>query len=145
HTTWGNSYVNIQDSNGRNIEPNLSGGNAPRALDTWHCVEHRLTTNDPATVSNGYMQTWVNGKQTMEYPNIVGLVRTGSGGRWYQVTMSGYWNCVNTDCSQAVNAHPNMTRWVDNLVVSTQRIGCLGTPPPAPPPPPSAPSQLKVN
>jgi hypothetical protein len=108
----------------------------------WNCYEARLTLNSAPTVSDGALEFYVNGSRITNATNI--RLATFSNAVHFQTLLSAYYNCTTANCQGAGDAHPAMQRWHDNFVVATQRVGCLGTPPPppsSPPPPPPAPTQ----
>lgn len=122
-------------------------------LDRWYCLEVRNTLNTAANVADGAVESWIDGVRHWNYPNQI-LVSTPPFTNTY-LTISGNWNCLTSACTDLRDQHPAMNRWHDNIVVSTQRIGCLGAPPPPtttlPPPPapvaqpPAAPSNLTLR
>src|SRR5690606_29817953 len=79
----------------------------------WHCVESRVRLND-AGQSNGLFQLWINGQSES---STTGLNWVGSYNAYgiNSILIENYWN----------NGAPKQQdRFVDNFVVSTQRIGC---------------------
>ncbi len=126
---WG-SPPNVYADENMNGSPQLQVGQ-------WQCVEYHVKSNTPGNVDGTY-ELWIDGTQTASY---VGNVNFGVGGYGFTTYgTSGFWNCVNypnTPCSEPASQHPDQYRWYDNIVVSTQRIGCIGSsggsnPPPAP-------------
>jgi hypothetical protein len=98
--------------------------------------------NSTINASDGYIQGWIDGVQRMEYPNIRLVNSSGAANMGTSGTLiPSYWNCdQNENCSDPAYNHPTIHRYVDNLVASTQRIGCLGASSsvaPSPPPQPS--------
>jgi hypothetical protein len=110
-------------------------------VNQWYCNEVRVTMNSSIGASDGYIQAWIDGVQRMEYPNVrlvnqAGASNMGSSGS----LIPSYWNCdQNEDCSNPAYNHPTIHRYVDNMVASTARIGCLGTSPQPPGPAPREP------
>jgi uncharacterized protein YjdB len=79
----------------------------------WYCIESRVRLND-AGQSNGVFQLWIDGR---EEAISSGLNWVGSYSAYgiNSVLLENYWN----------NGSPQaQERYFDNLVVSTQRIGC---------------------
>jgi len=79
----------------------------------WHCVETHVRLNDPGA-SNGVFELWVDGELDgkREWLNWVGVSRD------YGINVifvENYWND---------GAPVEESREIDNLVVSTGRIGC---------------------
>jgi len=103
----------------------------------WHCFEVRWTQNSGASTRDGAVEGWVDGVQKWSYTSVV--TDPNMPNNLWGLMLSSYWNCalgdeVGGQCAQQVsqNFHPQMFRWHDNIVVSTQRIGCLGGAPPPP-------------
>jgi hypothetical protein len=100
--------------------------------DQWHCLEFELKANTPG-VHDGEQRMWINGLLKGDVRNL----------RWRDTTN------LRINAIQITNSGggPKVEyKWFDNIVVSRERIGCLGTttPPPAPTPIP-APTNLKVQ
>jgi len=120
----------------------------------WYCLEWHTRNSSCPTCSDGIIEGWINGLPVGSYPNLntdvfepAGSTRyfnaiyfTGSINCWGGSVTDGY-NCYCPGgpgtCDLTVATHTDLYKWMDNLVIATQRVGCLGTPPP--PPPPSAP------
>lgn len=85
----------------------------PNHTGQWHCIEVRMRLNDPGQ-SNGIFEFWINDKLEAQRANLNWV---GS----YQeyginaIFLENYWN-AGSPVSQE--------RYLDNFVVSTQRIGC---------------------
>ena len=80
----------------------------------WHCVESHVRLNDPG-LPNGLNEFWIDGQldARLEGINFVGSYQE------YGINVASfenYWNSGSTQLN---------VRTRDNLVVSTQRIGCL--------------------
>ncbi len=79
----------------------------------WYCIEVRMRLNDPGQ-SNGVFEMWIDGKLEAQR---TGLNWVGS----YQeyginaIFLENHWNA---------GAPTSQERYMDNLVVSTQPIGC---------------------
>ena len=103
----------------------------------WYCVEAHARLNDPGS-ANGVFELWINGTpeaQTSGLNWVGGYTAYGINALY----LENFWNDGAPQAEE---------RYLDNLVVSTQPIGCVGTPPPppAPPPPPPAPvASVSVN
>ena len=104
----------------------------------WHCFEVRKTQNSGPGTRDGVLEGWIDGVKRWSYTNLV--LDPNMPNNLIGMMMSSYWNCLIGDevggqCAQQVsqNFHPQMFRWHDNIVVSTQPIGCLGaaSPPPS--------------
>jgi len=130
--------------------PNRNGGFSQFDVSRWYCVEARITMNTGALSTDGYIQGWIDGVQYYEYPNVNIVSLHGDNPTHSGFFLASYWNCIpggpdGTDCSRS--PHPEIYRYMDNLVGSTQRIGCLGSSP-SPSPAvqtPSGPSSVIVQ
>ena len=86
---------------------------APAALGRWHCVEAHARLNDAGT-SNGQFELWIDGQLDAHREGLNWIGRLAGYGI-NAVFIENYWNAG----APVVEA-----RYLDNLVVSTQRIGC---------------------
>jgi hypothetical protein len=107
---------------GYNDFPNLSwlgivrGTNqlyAAANVGTWHCIEARARLND-AGQSNGVMQLWIDGQLDASRTGINFLGAYDDYGI-NAVFLENHWNQGSPAAQE---------RYMDNFVVSTQRIGC---------------------
>ena len=81
--------------------------------DTWYCVEHHVKLNTSGS-SDGVQEYWVNGNLEAQ---DTGLNFTG--------TYTAYaLNTIAIENYDNDGAPQDQTRYFDNFVVSTQRIGC---------------------
>jgi len=108
----------------------------------WTCVELMVALNSPVTEKNGELTVWIDGVETASFRpgNPNGFwdqfgnwqMDTGSPGfegfMWRDTTSLG----LNWVKIQNYNAVPRV--WFDDVVVSTERVGCNGSTPPPPPP-----------
>jgi hypothetical protein len=109
----------------------------------WYCVEVRMTMNTGATANDGYIQGWIDNVQKWEHPNV-NLSAISSNQLFNGFFLASYWNCnENESCAQSVYQHPTINRYMDNLVGSTSRVGCLNAP--ADGVPPSSPGSVVVR
>jgi hypothetical protein len=107
--------------------PNMNGGFAQFAVNRWYCVESRVTMNSTGAATDGYVQGWIDGVQYYEYPNV-NLNSQYSNPMTTGFFFVSYWNCdAVEDCSAPQYQHPTMYRYMDNVIGSTQRIGCLSS------------------
>jgi hypothetical protein len=111
------------------------------------------------------METWVDGTKVMSHSGVniyhksANVSTAGAYTEWW---VEGYWNCQSGEnesqpgkCNNQAQVappsgdyHPAMRKWVDNIVISSAPIGCLGAQPPQPPvdtQAPTAPIGLVVN
>jgi hypothetical protein len=84
--------------------------------DDWMCIEHHVKLND-AGQSNGLQEFWIDGSLEAQK---TGLNFVGSYSEYgiNAIFLENYWNDGSVK---------QQSRWFDNFVVSTQRIGCLGS------------------
>lgn len=128
--------------------PNMNGGAFHPTLNRWYCLEVHVTLNTLSTAKDGYFQAWVDGVQRWDYPNVNLESRDFARNHVNNPQINGffvvsYWNCdANENCSATQYNHPEMYRYIDSIVGSTRRIGCLGS---ATDPAPSSPSGLTVR
>lgn len=148
----GNTPVNIVVY--PSVDPGLMYQNVGPAfhwpLDQWVCMETHLKMNSTLSSTDGLFEAWADGTQRWYYPNIN---LSSKDTTISHIMPSGYWNCASGQytggpgsCSpvDSRNNHPDMYRWIDNIVVSTQRVGCLGSTPTGGGSAPPAPTGLTV-
>jgi hypothetical protein len=98
--------------------------------DKWTCVELRMKLNTPGQ-SDGVFAYWVNDNLEAQSTNL----------NW-RGSYTGYGiNAILMENYRSITAAQSQDRYLDNLVVSTQRIGCSATAQVRPNPP----SDLRVN
>ena len=98
-------------------------------LDQWVCLEQEVQANTPGQ-HDGLQRMWVNGT----------LAREVTGLRWRD-TMNVQQGALQLTFSGSGANLPMQQEWIDNIVVSTQRVGCgigVGTVP-------SNPTNVQVN
>ena len=84
---------------------------AQAPLATWTCLETEVLLNTPGA-HNGLHRAWLNGVLAVEKLNM----------RWRDSTIL---NLNSFQLSFSGNPGADTRMWIDNVVVSTQRIGCL--------------------
>lgn len=93
--------------------------------DKWECIEVYIKLNQGAA-SDGIVRAWLNGEKKLEYVNE--RFETDAGKTFTELMISGYYNDPNDLL---------MFAWIDDIVISTEQIGCLpdgkDTSPPNPP------------
>lgn len=112
----------------------------------WHCFEVHVRMNSTSNSTDGLLEGWIDGALRLSANNVnVSSQRTTQS----ELLVGGYWNCLdngNGCTNDPANNHPAMSRYHDNIVIGTQRIGCLGTQPPSgDTTPPASPSGLRVS
>lgn len=95
----------------------------------WHCIESHVKLNSSGA-SNGIFEFWIDNNLEASRTDL-NWVGTWTGFGVNAVFFENYWNG---------GAPGQRIRYIDNLVVSTQRIGCLASVSP-----PSPPSGLKTQ
>ena len=137
-TTTYNDFANLRWLGGQaGTVPVFSTPNSNR----WFCIEAHAKLNDPGS-SNGIFELWIDGNLDAQ---VTGLNWVGN---WQDyafnaVFIENYWNS---------GAPAERIRYLDNIVISTERIGCAGgdnaAPAPTPAPPdtaPAAPRNLRIE
>jgi hypothetical protein len=90
--------------------------------DKWFCVESHVKLNDPGQ-SNGVQEFWVNGKLEASRSGL-NFTDTYADYALNALFIENFWN----------NGAPaTQSRYFDNLIVSTARIGCINLEPPSSP------------
>jgi hypothetical protein len=118
--------------------PNRNGGFSGFTPGRWYCVESRTTMNTLMNSADGYIQGWIDGVQYYEYPNVVVTRGAGDNPKADGFFLASYWNCDGQEnCNYPSLLHPDMYRYMDNMIGSKQRVGCLNSPVPAPSPTPA--------
>lgn len=82
----------------------------------WYCVEAHVKLNDPGQ-SNGIQEFWIDGRLEASRKDL-DFVRSYVAYGINAIFFENYWNS---------GSPTQQERYFDNIVVSTQRIGCLGT------------------
>jgi hypothetical protein len=119
---WYNTFNGPGEASSNARAQNVNGTSVVQ-LNTWYCLELRVRMNSTSSTHDGVMESWIDGVQHWNYQNqLISSSPTPNrmrGWGWYS-----YWNCDgNENCSQY--PHPEIYRFADNLIISTQRIGCL--------------------
>jgi len=86
---------------------------APDHVGSWYCVEAFVRMNDPG-LSNGEFRLWIDGGLEAEATGL-NWVGAYSGYGVNAVFVENYWNAGSPVAQE---------RYLDNFVVSTERIGC---------------------
>lgn len=84
--------------------------------DKWFCIESHVKLND-AGQSNGVQEFWIDG-QLEARRDLLNFVGSYSTYGINAIFFENYWNS---------SATRQQGRLIDNIVVSTQRIGCVGS------------------
>lgn len=90
--------------------------------DQWQCIEAHVKLNTP-DASDGIFEFWINGNLEAN-ENKLNWVGTWQDYGINAIFFENYWNS---------GAPAQRIRYFDNIVISTQRIGCLATNRPNPP------------
>ncbi len=86
----------------------------PAQADRWFCIETHVRLNDP-DASNGLQEIWIDGELDARAENL-NFVRGYTDYALNGIFFENYWNG---------GSPREQERYFDNIVVSTQRIGCL--------------------
>ncbi|HVP29660.1 MAG TPA: hypothetical protein VMW35_10930 [Myxococcota bacterium] len=122
-TTTYNDFANLRWLGGNNrIDPGWTGSGegttpvyATASSDRWFCVEAHTKLNTPGQ-HDGLIEFWVDDHHEAKIDGL-NLVGTWQGYGINAVSLENYWN----------GGAPGVReRYRDNLIVSTQRIGCIG-------------------
>jgi len=97
-------------------------GSSPLIKGTWQCVEIHVKLNTPGQ-ADGVMEFWVDDVPQAQR-NDLAWVKNWSDYGINSIFFSNYTNAGSPATQE---------RYMDNLVISTGRIGCLGASPPKPP------------
>src|SRR3989449_7770728 len=97
----------------------------------WYCVEAHAQLND-AALSNGVFEFWINGNLEARETGLNWLGSFSAYGI-NALFFENYWNTGSPVAQE---------RYFDNIVISTQPIGCVGSGSPPPPPPPAPVAQV---
>jgi len=127
----GTLYLEDEPDSNRQYDQN-QGNNITFNLNQWYCLEIHVRHNAPGS---DLVEVWVDG--VLRLRNIDANFGTLP---WYTAMLSGYWNTSPTPGSKPASA-----KWYDNIVMSTQRIGCLGGTPPSNASPPSTPGGVTAK
>ena len=100
----------------------------------WYCVEAHAQLND-AALSNGVFEFWINGNLEARETGLNWLGSFSAYGI-NALFFENYWNTGSPVAQE---------RYFDNIVISTQPIGCVGSGSPPPPPPPAPVAQVVVS
>jgi len=138
----------------------------------WNCFEvhYRLNPDTDAYPSTGIAELWINGQPQFSWTNlnlaahsIGGFAISNANRYFFAMNVYARWYCAggtNIDgpdgascvcaggpgtCDLSPSTHPAQDRWHDNVVVATQRVGCLGNATPSNTTPPIAPTNLRVS
>ena len=87
----------------------------------WFCIEAHVRLNDPGQ-SNGIQEFWIDGQLEARREGL-NFVRSYTSYGINAIFFENYWNS---------GSPKQQERYFDNIVVSTQRIGCLDNIPPNP-------------
>ena len=80
----------------------------------WYCIEAHVRLND-AGQSNGVQEFWIDGQLEARRENL-NFVRSYTDYGINAIFFENYWNAGSPQ---------EQERYFDNIVVSTQRIGCM--------------------
>ncbi len=84
--------------------------------DRWYCIEAHVRLNDPGQ-ANGVQEFWIDGKLEARR-DALDFVRGYTAYALNAIFLENYWNSGSAQ---------EQARYFDNVVVSTQPIGCLSS------------------
>jgi hypothetical protein len=109
-TTKYNDFDNLKWlGNKSGVTPIFDGNH-----DDWICIEHHVKLNDPGQ-KNGVQEFWIDGNLEARLINL-DFVSTYNAYAINAIFFENYWNSGSVKLQE---------RYFDNIVVSTERIGCL--------------------
>ncbi len=115
-TQWGGNTPKIDVSGGRSYDQNV-GTPFAYPVDAWVCME--MYVRQDAGGGTGQLKLWVNDTLKLDH---TGVVADPPGGSLDTVMISAYYN----QGGDTPNGVPELQfRWIDDVVASTARIGCL--------------------
>ena len=89
--------------------------------ETWYCLEHEIKLNDPG-LSNGEARIWVDGVLKVEAKNL--KIREKKEHKLNLVLFGGWYSNGALGINPQPNPEQKSDRYIDDVVVSSQRIGC---------------------
>ena len=88
----------------------------------WDCGEAEIKLNTPEE-SDAVIHVWVDGNQVLEK---TGFKMRAGGGEFINKILFGGWY---SNSAKRENPNPNpavpSSRYVDDVIISTERVGCL--------------------
>lgn len=109
-TTKYNDFDNLKWLGNKSGVTTIFDGNH----DDWICIEHHVKLNDPGQ-KNGVQEFWIDGNLEARLINL-DFVSTYNAYAINAIFFENYWNSGSVKLQE---------RYFDNIVVSTERIGCL--------------------
>lgn len=88
---------------------------------TWYCIENHIDLGTPG-VSNGVVETWINGVQTLGYYNQPFINVVGNAGNAY------YNSDMKLNLIRIYTQLGHGFKYMDDFAVGDTRIGCSGSP-----------------
>ncbi|MCI0527740.1 MAG: hypothetical protein L0Y56_09895 [Nitrospira sp.] len=118
-TTTYNDFANLRWLGARRGTTSIF---SQAASGKWYCIEAHVKLNTPG-LSDGIFEFWIDGNLEANRTDL-NWVNTWQNYGINAVFFENYWNA---------GAPSVMVRYFDNIVISTQRIGCLDATSPNPP------------
>ena len=132
--SWGSPTSGSYDFSGTNgmqaISLNYNGGpvewtpadaNFGFQRSRWYCVETEVKLNDPGS-SNGLVKIWVDGNLIAQKSNL--NIRGNLSAGLNNVMFGGWYSNGAAGRNPQPNPSPVSNRFVDDIAVGTERIGC---------------------
>jgi hypothetical protein len=125
HSQWGGApIITYTHDPSKYYYPNENLSQAGVPLGQWVCLETRAKMSSSPGVTDGAIQYYVNGTRVAHYPATSFV--TIANAEHLQTLLSAFYNCNDSlGCRDPADAHPEMFRYADNIVISTQRVGCI--------------------
>jgi hypothetical protein len=127
-----------------------ANGTLSWALNQWYCLEMHLKYNTGASTPDAVVEAWIqrigvdaSPVQHWNYQNFVADARANN--QTFGMFLVSYINCNSSNDPNGqlcVEQNGDRDKYIDNVIVSTARIGCGGT---IPTQPPAAPTNFKVT
>lgn len=108
----------------------------------WYCVETEVKLNDPGT-SNGHVRLWVDGNLVVQRSNL--NIRGNMTAGLNSVMFGGWYSNGAAGQNPQPNPSPVSVRYVDDVAIGSEKIGCDTGGDREPEQPPNAPGGLSVT
>lgn len=124
----GNISIN---ANGGPVDWGSAWGGESFQREKWYCVETEVKLNDPGS-ANGEVRIWIDGNLLVQRTNV--NIRGGLSKSINRILFGGWYS----NGAKGLNPQPDPAvpsiRYIDDVVISTERVGCLPDVPDKTPP-----------
>lgn len=121
HNFGSESPFEMSNQNGEDLAWNPNDTPTLLVNDRWYCLEIRALQQTTHTAADASFEVWVDGVRSHNQSGLDWGDGPEDAQPWGAMYITGQYN----DPGPPVN----MQRWIDDLVVSTQRVGCIGEAP----------------